>query len=166
MSTQESAPVTPVVEAPATPVVEGAKPDEPLGAPGLAALKSERDARSAAEKRAADAEAQIKAFEDAKKTDAEKQAEALADAQSKLAELTIAKTRAEVAAAKSVPANLLSGSTQEELEASAEALIKFKGDPQPQRLHIPNEGKSPTNTSNPSTEFAAFLSNQLGQSPA
>lgn len=35
--------------------------------------------------------------------------------------------RNEVAAAKGVPANLISGSTKEELEAAADALIAFKG---------------------------------------
>lgn len=128
MSTQESAPVTPVVEPEAQPA--GATPEtEPLGAPGLAALKSEREAVKAAEKRAADAEARIKEFEDRDKSEAEKSAEALAQAKAELAELTVAKTRAEVAAAKNVPASLLTGSTQEELEASADALVAFRGEP-------------------------------------
>lgn len=122
-----------------------AKPDEPLGAPGLAALKSEREAKAAAEKRAAAAEARIKEFENAQKTEAEKQAEALAEAKAELANLLAAKTRAEVAAAKGVPVELLAGSTQEELEASADALIAFRGEAQPQKLIVPNEGKSPEN---------------------
>lgn len=143
MSTKETPVTEPVAE---TPEVEGAKPnaDEALGAPGLAALKSEREAKAAAEKRAADAEARIKEFEDRDKSESEKQSEALAAAKAELAELTIAKTRAEVAAAKGVPAELLSGSTQEELEKAADALIKFRGDKGSNRLHIPGEGKSPT----------------------
>lgn len=156
MSTETPALTTTEVPA-ATP--EGAKPDEPLGAPGLAALKSERDARAAADKRAADAEARIKAFEDAQKTDAQKQADRLAEIERENAELKSAKTRAEVAAAKGVPAALLSGSTQEELEASADALIAFKGEVQPQRLHVPNEGKTPSGAlaSDTDLEFADFL---------
>jgi hypothetical protein len=142
MSTETAAPAETVT--PETPAVEAAKADEPLGAPGLAALKSEREAKAAAEKRAAAAEARIKAFEDAQKTEAEKQAERLAEIERENAELKTAKTRAEVAAAKGVPANLLTGSTQAELEASADALIAFKGDTQPQRLVIPNEGNSPS----------------------
>lgn len=163
---ESTAPTEPNVE---TPEVEvpGATPEtEPLGETGIAALKSEREARKAAEKAAADALAKIKKIEDRDKSEAQKQQEALAEAQAQLAELAVAKTRAEVAAAKGVPADLLRGGTQEELEASADALIAFKGEPQPQRLHIPNEGQSPTNTSNPSTEFAEFLTNQLGQQPA
>lgn len=141
MSTETPAPAEPVT--PETPAPEVAKTDEPLGAPGLAALKSEREAKAAAEKRAAAAEARIKEFEDAQKTESEKQADALAEAKSQLAELTVAKTRAEVAAAKGVPADLLNGSTQEELEASADALIAFKGAQEPQKLIVPNEGGSP-----------------------
>lgn len=72
-------------------------------------------------------------LEAANKTEAEKQAEALAEAQSKLEELTRAKTRAEVAAAKGIPANLLAGSSQEELEASADALIAWRGSVAPTR---------------------------------
>lgn len=141
MSTEITAPAetaTPVV-----PAAEVAKTDEPLGAPGLAALKSEREAKAAAEKRAADAEARIKEFEDAQKTEAEKQADRLAAIERENVELRSAKTRAEVAAAKGVPAGLLTGSTQEELEASADALIAFKGAQEPQKLYVPNEGKSP-----------------------
>lgn len=156
MSTETPTPAEPVTE-PTSEQPEGAKPDEPLGEPGLAALKSERAARAAAEKAAADALAKVKAFEDAQKTEAEKQAERLAEFERENAELKSAKTRAEVAAAKGVPAALLSGSTQEELEASADALIAFKGEPQPQRLHVPNEGKTPTSHADDPAEFAKEL---------
>lgn len=141
MSTETPAPAETVT--PETPTVQAAKADDPLGAPGLAALKSEREAKAAAEKRAAAAEARIKEFEDAQKTEAEKQAERLAEFERENAELKSAKTRAEVAAAKGVPASLLSGSTQEELEASADALIAFKGETSQQKLIVPNEGRSP-----------------------
>lgn len=127
---------TPIVTDPAAPepqeapVIDGAKPsDEPLGAPGISALKAEREARAAAEKRESEALQRIKEFEDRDKTESERQAEALAAAKRELAELTIAKTRAEVAATKGVPAGLLTGSTQEELEAAADALLAFKGEP-------------------------------------
>jgi|GEM_PF-5766136 len=130
MSKTEAPATEPTVEPEAPVEPEGAKPelDEPLGAPGIAALKSEREAKTAAEKRAVAAEARIKEFEDRDKSESDKQAEALAEAKAELAELTVAKTRAEVAAAKGVPAHLLSGSTQEELEAAADALIAFRGE--------------------------------------
>jgi DNA repair exonuclease SbcCD ATPase subunit len=105
-------------------------------------------------------------WEEAQKTEAQKAQERLDAAEKRASELELKVTRAEVAAAKGVPANLLTGSTQEELEASADALIAFKGEPQPQRLHIPNEGGSPANTSTPSTEFAAFMNQQLGRTSA
>lgn len=158
MSTETTAPAetatTPVPEAP-----EVAKTDEPLGEPGLAALKSERAARAAAEKAAADALAKVKAYEDAQKTESEKQAERLAEIERENAELKSAKTRAEVAAAKGVPAALLTGSTQEELEASADALIAFKGD-QTQKLIVPNEGKSPGSSATSTAEAFAEWSEE------
>lgn len=123
---------------------EGATPEEPLGEAGLSALKSEREARKAAEKAAAEARAQVKAFEDAQKSEAEKQAERIAEIERENAELKSAKVRAEVAAAKGVPAKLLTGSTVEELEASADALIAFRGEQEPPRLVVPNIGKSPS----------------------
>lgn len=148
MST-ETTPATPAPaapEAPATP--EGAKPEEqPLGAPGLAALKSERDAKAAAEKRAADAEARVKEFEDREKTEAQKLQEERDQAQKDLAAERAARLRAEVAVTKGVPPELLSGSTQEELEASAASLIQWRGAPAgdaPQRFVVPGEGGQPT----------------------
>lgn len=141
-------PAEPITE-PTAPAVEapGATPDaEPLGAPGLAALKSEREAKAAAEKRAAAAEARIKEFEDRDKSDEEKRAERQAELERENAELRTAKTRSEVAAAKGVPAALLTGSTQEEFEAAAEALIAFKGTAPVTdggSFIIPSEGGSP-----------------------
>lgn len=44
------------------------------------------------------------------------------------AELATAKLRSDVAASKGVPVALLTGSTQEELEAAADALIEFRGE--------------------------------------
>ena len=82
-------------------------------------------------------------FEESQKTEAQKAQERLEAAEKRAAELELKAARAEVAAAKGVPAELLTGSTQEELEASADALIQFRGEPQPQRLHIPNEGDTP-----------------------
>lgn len=159
------------IEAPATPEPaaepnvdqEGAKPDEPLGEGGLKALNAEREARAAAEKAAKEALAKVQEYEDRDKSEAQKQQEALERAQKELAELTVAKTRAEVAAAKGVPAVLLNGSTQEELEASADALIAFKGEQPKQKLIIPNEGNAPSSRSTGSTAdaFAAFMEDKL-----
>lgn len=133
-------------ETPAAP--SSVKPDEPLGAPGLAALQSEREARKAAEKQLADALAKVQAHEDKDKTEQQRADDALAKAKADLADLTVAKTRAEVAAAKGVPVALLTGTTQAEIEASADALLQFKGAtpetaPQKQRYVVPEEGGKP-----------------------
>jgi septal ring factor EnvC (AmiA/AmiB activator) len=83
-------------------------------------------------------------FQESQKTETEKVAERLAAAEKRAAELEAKAARAEVAAAKGVPLALLSGSTKEELEASADALIQFKGESGSTTLHVPSEGKSPT----------------------
>ncbi len=66
-------------------------------------------------------------FEEASKTELQKAADRATAAEAKFAEIEARAMRAEVAAAKGIPATLLSGTTQEELEASADALIAFKG---------------------------------------
>lgn len=87
--------------------------------------------------------ARLAEIEEANKTESEKTAERLAAAEARAAELEVKATRAEVAAAKGVPAELLSGTSKEELEAAADALIKFRGESPAPRLHIPSEGNSP-----------------------
>lgn len=142
------------------PTVEGAKPDdEQLGEAGLSALKSEREARKAAEKERAELVARIKEFEDRDKTETQKQQEELAEARAQLAELTAAKTRAEVAASKGVPADLLSGSTQEELEAAADALIAWRGTGK--GPVVPNEGKTPSRQQTTADTFADWSSDRF-----
>lgn len=76
-------------------------------------------------KKAAD---RLSEIESANQTEAQK-AQARADAAEKrAAELEAKALRAEVAAAKGVPASLLTGGTQEELEAAADALLAFRGE--------------------------------------
>lgn len=109
--------------------------------------------------------AKLAEIEEAQKTEAQKQQEALERAQKELAELTVAKMRAEVAAEKGVPAALLSGSTQEELEASAAALLEFKGEPEkpsPFPKADPSQGVqgSPVGGTN-ADRFASFLGARL-----
>ena len=91
-----------------------------------------------------DAAKRLTEIEEASKTESQKANDRAEAAEKRAAELETRTTRAEVAAVKGIPAELLSGSTQEELEASADALIKFQGEKQAPRLHIPNEGNSPT----------------------
>lgn len=68
-------------------------------------------------------------IEEEKKTDEQKVADRIAAAEQRAADLEIKATRAEVAAAKGIPAELLHGGTKEELEAEADALIAFRGEP-------------------------------------
>lgn len=80
-------------------------------------------------------------WEEANKTEAQKTADRLAAIERENAELKTGKLRAEVAAAKGVPASLLTGSTQEELEAAADALIAFRGEQKPAGPSSPSLGR-------------------------
>jgi len=82
------------------------------------------------------AAADLKTIQDANKTENEKLLERIAAAEKAATEtsekLTASEQRAlrsEVALAKGVPVELLTGTTQEELEASATTLLAFKGTP-------------------------------------
>lgn len=102
-------------------------------------------------------------WEEANKTEAEK-AQARADAAEKrAAELEAKALRAEVAAAKGVPVSLLTGSTQEELEAAADALIAFRGEQKPAVPSSTSLARVNQNTvkSTAGDQFADFFSTQL-----
>ena len=71
---------------------------------------------------------QFEQLENDQKTETQKATDRAEAAEKRANELEARTTRAEVSAAKGVPANLLSGSTQAELEASADALIAFRGE--------------------------------------
>lgn len=106
--------------------------------------------------------AELASIRDAQKTAEQKQAEELATAQAQIAELTAARARAEVAAAKGVPPELLTGSNQEELEASAEALIKFKADSNRAGYQAANEGRgSGANGTSTADSFARFFEDAI-----
>lgn len=76
------------------------------------------------------------AWEESQKSESEKRDERQKELERENAELKSGKLRADVANAKGVPAALLSGSTQEELEAAADALIEFRGE-QPKKSAAP-----------------------------
>lgn len=108
-----------------------------LGDAGKAAIQKERAAREELARQLAESKAlqqqladQVQEFEDAKKSETEKLNDQLAALKKQIelkdTEITKAKhasMRAEVAAAKGVPANRLHGATREELEADAEAYL-------------------------------------------
>lgn len=97
--------------------------------------------------------AKLAEFEESQKTEAQKAQERLEAAEKRATELELRSIRAEVAAATGVPSELLTGSTQEELEAAAEALIKFRGD-KPNGPVIPSQGKTPASA--PASKVDAF----------
>lgn len=68
---------------------------------------------------------------ESQKTEAQKSAERLAEAERLAHESKIRAVRAEVAALKGVPPELLSGTTEAEVEESATALLKFRGELRP-----------------------------------
>jgi threonine synthase len=103
-------------------------------------------------------------WQESQKTEAQRQADRLAEIERENAELKAGKTRAEVAEAKGVPAKLLSGSTRDELEAAADALIAFKGQ-QPTGSFVPAEGKTPSGAGagDPAQTFAGIIRQATGR---
>lgn len=108
------------------------------------------------------AKAELDKIRESQKTEAEKVQERLDAAEKRAVELELKATRAEVAAAKGVPVELLSGGTQEELEASADALIAFRGEqkaaPSSSAIGRANTTKGTATTAD---AFAAFVEGQL-----
>ena len=111
-------------------------------------------------KKAADRLAEI---ESANKTEAEKAAARADAAEKRAAELEAKALRAEVAAAKGVPSALLTGSTQEELEAAADALIAFRGEPKSAGPSSSSLNRVNSNTVKGTTgdQFADFFTSKL-----
>lgn len=102
--------------------------DEPLGDGGKAALAAERRARREADVQLRATLAKLQEFEDRDKSEVEKLQAKLAAAEKSATEATLRALRADVAQAKGVPAGLLAGVTEDELNASADALIAFRGE--------------------------------------
>lgn len=104
--------------------------DEQLGAGGIKALKSEREAREAAEKELSAARARVQEFEDRDKTDEQKRTEEAERLKQEIADLTKAKTLAEVSNTAGVPADLLAGpasGSADDVQAYADALSEWRG---------------------------------------
>ena len=137
---------------------EGAKPDEQLEDAGKKALESERAARKAAEKERAALAAKLKEIEDRDKSEAEKAAERLAEAEKRAAEIEARATRAEVAAATSVPVDILAGpksTSAEDLTAFAAAVSAYVAEASkknPNGPVIPGQGKQPEKTATASAD--------------
>lgn len=72
--------------------------------------------------------AKLDELEESKKSEVEKANQRAQQLEKELNNARLAVLRSDVAQSKGVPASLLSGSTQEELEASADALLEFRGE--------------------------------------
>jgi hypothetical protein len=126
---------------PEAPAAEQPSAETPTPAPPAGDTPAEKDWQAEAEKwktfarkhedaakANADKAKRFDEFEESQKSETQKAVDRAAAAESRLAEIEARAERAEVAAATGVPAELLSGSTKEELTASAEALIAFRGE--------------------------------------
>lgn len=166
-------PVIPIVPEPTIPPVApvvpdaGAEADEPLGEAGKQALVNERKAAKAAEKRAADAEARIKEFEDRDKSDAQKLQEERDAAVTERDTLRTQTLRRDVADEKGLTAaqaKRLVGTTREELEADADDILAtLPVAPAGPKFGDVNQGhRSGGGPTSPAEDFAGFLRQQLG----
>lgn len=130
---------------------DGVKPDEQLGDAGKKAIESERTARKAAEKQVAEQLAKLKEYEDRDKTVEEKSAQRLAEAEKRATDVEARATRAEVAAATTVPVEILSGpksSSAEDVQAFAVTVAEYvtaASNKIPNGPVIPGQGRQPTN---------------------
>lgn len=111
-------------------------------------------------KKAAD---RLSEIESANKTEAEKAAARADAAEKRAAELEAKALRAEVAAAKGVPSALLTGSTQDELEAAADALIAYRGEQRSAGPSSSSLNRVNSNTVKGTTgdQFADFFTSKL-----
>lgn len=121
-------PITETVEpAVVEPVVVEEPTDELLGVAGKKALIRERETAKAAEKRASDAEARIKEFEDRDKSEAQKLEDRATAAEARAALLESNSLRRDVAEEKGLTpaqAKRLVGTTRDELEADADDIAE------------------------------------------
>lgn len=144
---------------------DGVKPEDGLGDAGKRALDAERKARKAAEKRAAEAEALVKAGEDAEKTEAERIQGQIADLTKQAEAATARADRFEVAAAKGLSiaqARRLVGSTREELEADADEMRSELGlDREPARRAPREDLKSGASNEDDAPDYAALAEKNL-----
>lgn len=101
------------------------------------------------------------AMEEQNKTDLQKALDRAAAAEALAADASAKALRSDVAAAKNVPVDLLSGATKEELEAAADRLLAFRGEqtPGPKAPFVPavtpgQGGKVPKSVSAGAEMFA------------
>lgn len=116
-----------------------------LGDGGKAAIVAEREARKAAERQLRDVQKALKEYEDRDKSELQKALERAEAAEKAAAEASYSALRSKVAAAKGVPASSLTGTTEDELIASADELIAWRDANKPTAQPAPK--KSPASGS-------------------
>ena len=128
-TTEQSAPAEqPLEPAPTTaPAPAAGDKQQTFDADYVAKLRAEAAKHRTEAKANAEAAKRLAEIEESTKTEAQKQAEHLAKLQQENERLQAQMLKAQVAADKGVPADLLAGSTEDELVASAERLIAFRG---------------------------------------
>lgn len=131
-TTQEIA-EAPITDAPASPETADSQPESPadLGDGGQKAIAAEREARKAAEKQLRELQKSLKEYEDRDKSELQKAIERADEAEKRAATAEFNALRNKVAAAKGVPATSLTGSTEDELMASADELIAWRDQNKP-----------------------------------
>jgi hypothetical protein len=125
------------------------KPADDLGDAGKQAIAAERKARKDAERKAAELAAKVDEFEKAKLSEKERAEKELADAQAaakaareEAAAAQLDALRHRIAAKNGVPAELLTGLTEDDLTASAEAALKWRGAATPEQPKAPKPDPS------------------------
>lgn len=113
-----------------TPQPSGDPRQQTFDADYVAKLRAESAKYRTEAKANAEAAKRLAEIEDAQKTEAQKAAEQLQALQQENARLQAEALKAQVAATKGVPADLLSGATEDELNAAADRLLAFRGAPQ------------------------------------
>lgn len=92
--------------------------------------------------------AEFEKFEESQKSELQKAQERAEAAERALGEVQSKAVRAEVAAAKGVPVELLTGDSKESLEASADAILAFRDQTARKGNYAPSEGRSTTDSVN------------------
>lgn len=144
-----------------------------LGEAGKKALAEERKARRALEKQLREANdavkaahGQVKQFEDRDKTETQKAADRIAELEKLLADRETELSRKDqdilrrdIAKDKGVPLKLVTGSTREEMEASADDALEWRGGDKVEKKPIGalRSGASAATHSDPKTRAAAAL---------
>jgi hypothetical protein len=157
----EPTPTPEVAETASTETEQQPKPSETVEFWKTKAREQEKRAKDNAA-----AATRLAELEEAQKTQAQKDADRLATETSRAEAAEAALLRYEVATETGVPANamkFLTGSTREEIQASAKDVLELIGDAGKPRTPRPdpNQGRAAPEVTSPAGQFAAFLKQQL-----